>query len=186
MVIRNLKEMQTANDGTRSLLASVLNDSLLQALKDWSAVHPRNCVLIGGIGLSFYVKPRFTQDLDFLFLSENAVPLSVEGFKRTRPHAFEHKESKVEVEVLTPVFLKMSVDRVRKIIETGSEQDGVNVASREGMIVSKLERWELQDQADIQALLESGPVNLKGWQLSDEEIEKIKTSPGFDSTKVEF
>jgi hypothetical protein len=59
--------MQTINDGTRTLIESIMMPELIAALRDW-AKSGSGGVLIGGLGLSYHARPRFTQDIDFLFL----------------------------------------------------------------------------------------------------------------------
>ena len=98
--------MQTVNDGTRSLFESAMAPALVDALKDWQKANT-NSVLIGGMGLSYHVRPRMTQDLDFLFLSDTDVPDRIPNFKRTRAHAFQHNQTHVEVEIITPNFVNV-------------------------------------------------------------------------------
>jgi hypothetical protein len=63
------KKRQYKNDGFRSLYESAVYPELSIALEDWK----RNCndgILIGGLAYSYYCKPRKTEDIDCLFLSE--------------------------------------------------------------------------------------------------------------------
>lgn len=172
MKLRDIIKMNGPNDGTRSLFESILPNELLAALKDWSTQMPAP-VLIGGIALSFYAKPRYTEDLDYLFVSEADVPEEVTGFKRVREHAFLHNKTHVEIEVLTPEFLKISPALVNKVYGTAVPNSGVNIASAQGLIALKLQRAELQDQADVVALIKATGVGIDGWEefLTDEQIE---------------
>ncbi len=156
------------NDGTRTLLESVVVPEVARALNDWQKAKVQNCVLIGGLALSYHGHVRATMDCDFLFIGNNSVPTEVEGFKKTRGHAFRHNETHVEIEVLDPAFLDMSVDLVQKIIDTAAETDGMRVASKEGLIASKLKRFSRQDQADIEHLIKAGGKLDDSWPLTDE------------------
>ena len=169
--MRDLIKMQYRNDGTRSLFESTMLPELILALEDWrkSSV---NSVLIGGAGLSYYVKPRMTQDLDFLFLSENDIPEQVSGFKRIRSHGFQHNKTHVQIEALTPEFLKISNVLVQEVFNTALESDGVKIASPSGIVVLKLGRLSMQDKADIVALIKTGKVDLSSFTLSTDKLKK--------------
>lgn len=161
-------------DHSRTLMESTVQPEVLKALKDWTRAGIKNCVLIGGLALSYHGKARTTADGDFLFLSAGDFPDEVHGFKRTRPHCFRHNETHVEIEILDPEFLKMDPAQAKKIFDTAIESDGVKVASREGLIVSKLARFSRQDQADIEHLTElPGSVNFEDWPLTDEQKKKL-------------
>ena len=71
-----LRDMSRGRDPNRTLVESILVPELITALRDWE-INAGGGVLIGGIALSFYVPPRATQDLDFLFLSDSVLPLSL-------------------------------------------------------------------------------------------------------------
>lgn len=177
MRLRDLTKMQKANDGTRTLFESALAPELIDALQDWQHNANPNGVLIGGMGLSYYVKPRMTQDLDFLFLTNSDIPTQVNGFKRTRPHAFQHNKTHVEVEVITPELVKMSPVIFRKVIETANESNGVHIASPAGLIALKIFRLKLQDEADIVALIKSNKVSEKdllGFSLPADRLNEFR------------
>ncbi len=128
----------------------------------WTRAEPGG-VLIGALAAGVHSRPRTTLDVDMLFLSEAAVPENVPGFKRVRAHAFEHRETGVEIEVLTPEFLQMPAILVQKIFATA--RDGV--ASAEGVIAAKLQRASRRDQGDIEEILDAHPeITLDGWPLS--------------------
>ena len=100
--IRNLAKMRHINDSehTRTLFESVMMPEVVMALQDWIRGGAHG-VLIGGAALSYHVRPRFTQDLDVLFLQASDIPAQISGFKRTRPSAFQHNKTHVEVEVVS-------------------------------------------------------------------------------------
>src|SRR5712672_1162308 len=88
MRLRKLTKMQTMNDGTRSLIESIMSPEVVAALRDWvrstksAASGQAAGVVIGGLGLSYHCKPRYTQDIDLLFLEPSNVPDAVGGFSR--------------------------------------------------------------------------------------------------------
>lgn len=168
MKLRDLFNCNFVNDGKRSLTESILIPEVAKAIEDWVKNVPPNIgALIGGLALSYYTKPRSTTDGDILFLNEADIPSKVEGFKRTRPGAFLHKQTHVEIEVLTPKSINMLPEIAKKIIETSEKHGKFNIASREGLIVSKLGRFSMQDQADIISLLKLGAVNLDSFDLPE-------------------
>ena len=69
MLLRDVAKMNHQNDRehSRSLFESVMHPEVISALQDWIRAGSFG-VLIGGVGLSYHVRPRLTQDLDFLFL----------------------------------------------------------------------------------------------------------------------
>lgn len=157
MKLRQLNEkMFTFNDGTRTLVESVVVPEIISAIKDWKG----SGVLVGGLALSFYAKPRYTMDIDILFLSDKEIPPQIPGFKRTRDHAFQHNKTHVEVEVLSPSFLHLPPDLIKQVVDTSKDVGGMKIASRSGLVALKLQRNSRQDQADIEQLIQSGDVDL--------------------------
>lgn len=160
-------------DGNRTPIESAVVPEVAQALKDW-ATHAKNCVLIGGLAVSYYGRARATMDVDMLFLSPEAIPSEAEvpGFRRKRAHAFQHNRTHVEIEVLDPQFLKLSPALAVKIFETSVECGALHVASREGLIASKLDRFSLQDQADIEHVWKP-ELDFSGWPLSEKQRQNL-------------
>lgn len=168
---RVVQSWSIINDGTRTLLESILFPEVALALQDWKRANIKNCALIGGLALSFHGRPRTTDDGDFLFFSYGDIPSEISGFKRTRDHAFRHNSTHVEIEVLDPDFLGFSTELVQKIINTAEVHDGISVASKEGLIVSKLKRFSRQDQADIEHLIRAG-ADLSSWDVPEDFFKK--------------
>jgi hypothetical protein len=166
-------KMKVPNNGSRTLFESVVYPEVIDALEDWIELNVNNCVLIGGVALSYYVVPRMTQDVDMLFLSKTDIPLTLIGFKRTRSGAFQHNKTHVEIEVLTPQFINLRKDLAEKIFNTAIKKDNIYIASPEGLIASKLGRFNYQDRADIQNLLLSQNIDLSNFNLTEEELEKF-------------
>jgi len=178
MRLRDLMKANGPNDGTRSLFESILIPEVNKAFKDWKKNAGNvKCVLVGGSALGFYTKPRTTVDADLLFVSPEDIPLAVEGFKRSRPGAFLHKETHVEIEVLSPQSLGWQVGNAaeiaKAIYDNARIDDGVRIASPSGLVVSKLNRFKLQDQADIQALYEFGNIDLSPYPIPQEWKDKF-------------
>lgn len=173
MLLRDLQKTNSHNIGTRSLLESILSSEVAQAIQDWKEYAGHQGVLIGGLALSYYVKPRFTSDGDFLYLTPQDIPIHVEKFKRTRTGAFQHNNTHVEIEVLTPSSINMSNALATKIFNTAKERGGFKIASREGLIAAKLGRFKLQDRADISSLLQLGPVDLDDFPLTDAQKQNL-------------
>jgi hypothetical protein len=163
MTLRNIRSMQTANDGTRSLDESILIPEVEAALKAWKTSGGGHPILIGGLAYSFYAKPRFTQDVDFLFLSPSDVPEIVNGFKRNRTHSFEHIKTGVEIEVLDPAHLGIPHSLVMKVQRHAVDHGWYRLPSLQGLIALKIMRLSLQDKADIAELLKLGLFNEDDW-----------------------
>lgn len=156
--------MNFSNDGSRTLLESVVAPEIIEAISDWSN-RVKNGVLIGGIALSFWAKPRYTSDADVIFLKKSDVPSSVDGFRAHRVGAFEHKSTGVEVEVAYPGFIPVPEHVFHDVFKTAVSSGGIRVASKEGLIAMKLYRYSLQDQADIMSLAELGATDLSSFML---------------------
>jgi hypothetical protein len=159
----------THNLGDRTLFESILVPEVAKALKDWGKQTSNKGVLIGGLALSYYIKPRTTTDGDFLFLHAEDIPTEVPGFKRNRKGAFEHRETGVEVEVLTPASINMSPELAKQIIDGAITHGPFRVASKEGLIAAKLGRFSMRDRGDIDEMLQLGEVHMSKFSLSEKE-----------------
>lgn len=170
MKLRDLKKANNVNDGNRTLLESILIPEVNTAFNDWIKHSDTNGVLIGGLALSYYVKPRYTTDIDILFMSDTDIPNKVNGFKRHRKSAFQHNKTHVEIEVLPFNAINITNDIASAIFDTAIESNGIKIASPEGLIAAKLHRGSLQDIADIGTLIEylKFNVDLSNFKLSDE------------------
>lgn len=170
--LRNIAHMNIQASGRLPITKVILQNELDHVFK--SLTEKIEGVLIGGLAVCFYAKPRLTTDADFLYLSETDIPLSVEGFKKSRPHCFVHKGTGIEFEVLTSSYLKMASARAQHIMDTCVVSEGFKIASPEGLIVSKLGRWNRQDQADCEAVMLAVPGDLTVWILSKTEKQEIQ------------
>ena len=153
------------------------------AAKHWITEASDNWVLIGGLALAFYTRPRMTSDVDGLFLARSDMPSGLEHFKRTRPGAMLHLPTHVEVETLTAESVHLPQSVVAKVFSTAVTHNNYKVASLEGMIVLKLyatdnRKRELKDGADIVAMLEANPAltieNLSAWQLTSTHMARFE------------
>ena len=170
--MRKLTKMQTENNGNRSLFESVLPEPVLAVLRDWKAAGAPG-ILIGGLALSYYVKPRMTQDIDILLMSDADIPVSVSKFKKTRDHAFQHNRTHVEVEAVTPEYVNTNRSVFEKVASTARESDGFKIASPSGLVALKLGRFSMQDQADIVALINHETIDLTGFGMSQENMRRF-------------
>lgn len=163
------------NDGSRTLFESTLAPEVLAALQAWKKANIQNAVLVGGLAVSFYGLARYTMDVDFLFASSSDVPIFIEGFKKLRDHAFMHKATNVEVEVLDPHYLGWSEELGKAILNSAITIDGIKVVSRAGLIATKLTRFSRQDQADIEHLLKAGSVDMSKFPLTEKQKQNFES-----------
>jgi hypothetical protein len=164
--------MRLPNSGTRTLSESVMSPEVNLAIRDWVRSANPSGVLIGGLALSFYARPRYTQDVDILYLTVEEVPETVEGFRRHRQHAFEHRQTGVEIEIVTPEHVGVPVETIQTIISTAVERDGVRIASPVGLVVSKLFRFNMRDRADIIDLMKSSDIDVGAFHLPPPQLER--------------
>lgn len=172
MRVRDFSKLYEANDGSRTLLESIVAPEVAMALEDWKKSGAGG-VLIGGLALSLYVRPRYTQDVDILYTSEVDIPSEVRGFKRNRDHSFQNNRTHVEVEVLTAEHTGLPTDVVHAIIATAVSDNGIMVATAAGLVASKLFRLSFQDKADIVSLIKAVGIdrqNLEPFGLDEDRL----------------
>ena len=179
--LRNLGYAATA---ATPLTQVALIPEVGHALNKWNAYshrHGLKCVLIGGLALSFYAKPRATEDVDILFLELSDVPDTVPGFKRHRTMAFQEDDTHVEIELVGHLTIDVPDALVKKVFATAVNHDGLKVASLEGMVALKLygaansTRRMHRDLADVVAMLERAPeLDMSGWPLNIEHLTALE------------
>jgi len=169
MKLRDIRKMNTINDGTRTLSESIAIPEVASALLDWKKETGLTGILIGGCAVSYYARPRGTTDVDYLFLVESDIPNDVKGFKRIRKGAFEHRDTGVEIEVITPSSINISQELVKYVFKTANLIDGIRIASPSGLVALKLQRLKKYDEGDIVALVELGSVDLTDAPITDEQ-----------------
>lgn len=149
---------------TLAELASLVNNSGV----DWA--------LCGGLAVGIHARPRGTEDIDIVLRDDSEIEqfmwLARTKFKRTRAHAMTHSYTGVEVELVTPQFVKIDPAIANMAIDTaiihpfGKTQ--VRVVNREALIAMKLCRGDDYDRGDIKAIIKSGgDVDLSSWLLDD-------------------
>jgi hypothetical protein len=136
------------NDGTRTLFEAVVSPEVVKALRDWSAQNNTG-VLIGGLALSHYGRPRATQDVDILMLSDSDIPEKIPDL----------------IKIVTPTLVNVASTVFEKVIDTAIESDGVKIASPSGIVALKLNRFSLQDRADIVELIRFTTIDISGFDL---------------------
>lgn len=138
--------------------------------------------LCGGLAVGVHARPRGTQDVDIILAGEDSLfPFMSkvsDKFKKTRDHAMVHKTTGVEVELLTPEFLKVKSSIIQAAISRSSLSpvggSSIPVVSREGLVALKLCRGSYQDMADIESILKGGMVDLTGYPLEEKELDLFK------------
>lgn len=176
---QNRKKRRWKNDGSRTIFESAIHEDIYLTLKDWkNSVSSDKYVLIGGLAYSFYVKPRYTEDINLLFLTYDDIPNDVYKFRKHRKHAFEHIKTNVEVEVLTPEHLKEDKELFEMIFETSILSEGIRIASPIGLIAMKLGIFSPLDRADIEILYKYArendmDLNITKFNLSEEKINRF-------------
>jgi len=164
-------------------IGSANGSELSTALEDFAAeTIDVNWALIGGLAVGFHSRPRGTQDVDILLKSGGDIDKLVhmlKSFKRHRSHAFEHKKTGVEVEVLTPEFLNIDSSIVSKAIETSEKHNlkgsQVPVVSKAGLVALKLQRGKRQDLADIESVLSKDrSIDCSEYNLTEEQKKTLE------------
>lgn len=178
--MRNVWKMNWKNDGFRTLYESIIYSEVSEALNDWKKYNDNNYVLVGGIALSYYIKPRQTQDIDIIFLTENDIPNNVIGFRKNRLHSFEHIKTGVKVELLTPEYLNKSKIMFKKTFDESILSDGIRLASPKSLIALKLNRFNDRDKLDIIELVDycrykKINLNMSDYDLNDNEINNFNS-----------
>lgn len=168
-----IDKLNKPNDGTRSLFESIAIPEVEKALQDWNKTN-HSGILIGGCAVGYYTRPRATTDVDILFLIKDDIPELVSGFKRTRKGAFQHNNTHVEIEVLSPSSINVSHELVKKVFDTAIISNKVKIASPSSLVALKLQRLKSHDIGDIAELIKTGKVNLDGYPLSKQNLLDFK------------
>jgi hypothetical protein len=177
MRLRKLTKMQAINDGSRSLIESIMSPEVIVALRDWvrstksPATGEAAGVVIGGLGLSYHCKPQFTQNIDLLFLQLGDIPHAVRGFTRTSTGEFRHDRTRVEVHVAIPLSIGVPSEIAEHVIRTADLSNGIRVSTASALVSLKLfSLRRVRDEADVVALIKTGRVDLSGWPLPPEKV----------------
>lgn len=95
-------------------------------------------VLIGCLAYAFHARPRYTDDVDVLFLDDSRIPVPVAGFNRQPSGDFIDNRTGVIVDVHAAILIAGPRKVLDMVIATAIEMDKVRCASLEGMIALKL------------------------------------------------
>ena len=150
------------------LLNAALAPEVNKALQHWGQIEDayKEGVLIGGIAVSMYSRARSTEDIDILYREESDVPDNLTGFRKFRAHSFRHNQTHVEVETLTPDFLRIPKSIVNQVFDTAVQMGTLRVASVEGIIALKLVSTRHKDMSDVITLLQHNPnIDMSSWNL---------------------
>ena len=117
-----------------------------------------NFILIGGLSVSFFSPARLTHDVDVLVEFEsdinNLFSLTKGSVKWVRKHAFIFED--IEVEVLSPEFLKLPIEVSNYIFSTKiTHSSGLTTPSPEGVILLKLYAFRDIDKQDIYSIIKT-------------------------------
>ena len=160
-------------------------DMFIRVLRDAvAATEGRGWALIGGLAVGFRSEPRGTQDVDLMIVGEleevASALIASERFKRTRPHAVEHRATGIEVEMLThdfvgqPESLLAAAYQDRELVRVADFE--LPVVRLRYLIALKLKRAlgrhrkAMLDRADIMGLIQHhGPQDLSDLPLTAEQ-----------------
>lgn len=143
-------------------IVPVVNDTLAEWIKNKGIG-----VLVGSLAMSFYMQPRYTENVNLLFMSEDNIPVTVEGFKRTHTRAFVNRKHGVEVEIVTPSLIGIPESLAARIVAHAKSVSGILIARLEGLVAMKLHSKCMKDHADIVEVLKVYPnLSLEGWPIS--------------------
>ena len=161
--------MACVNDGSRSLIESIMLPEVILALKAWMDGSLANGILIGTCALSYHSRPRMTDNIDFIFVDEADIPRSVKGFTRADAVTFFHDETNIQVLLLTPKAIGASSGLIDRVTETATLSNGIRIASASALVALKLFQRSAQAQADVVALIKTGMVDLTGFAPDEEK-----------------
>lgn len=150
---------------------SPLTDELVRAVEHLVEVFNARSIryaLVGGLGIAMRGRPRFTKDVDVLLeVPQIVLPgllqdLAARGFnfdestvirEFVREHMSAFSYGKVRIDWLKPVLPLYSRILADASELTWTQDHPVRVATAEGLILTKMVAFRLQDQADIVVLL---------------------------------
>jgi hypothetical protein len=146
--------------------------------------------LCGGLAIGAYTNPRGTEDVDIILendaIIDTVVQLTQSLFRHNRFHALVHKQTGVEVDLVTPEFIKVDLSIVLKAIATASiiNLGGIKVpiVTKAGLVALKLGRASAYDIGDIESIIKNNnDIDLSQYSLGEKEkklFEDIKKKVG--------
>lgn len=187
MNISKLQKTLKVADDVRNLWKQAGGMPLSQAISDLANSMNGSIIkwaLCGGLAVGVHARPRGTDDIDVIISGEDGIyPFmirTVNSFKKTRDHAIIHKSTGVEVEVLTPEFLKINPAIIQSAINKSNLVSigsvSIPVVNRDGLVALKLCRGSYQDMADIESIIRmDGEVDLSDYPLENKSLELMET-----------
>lgn len=177
----NFKEFWLREESEKSIVNGVFENEVKNALKDFVAKMPSGSwAIFGGIALSAFVKPRYTEDIDVLLLTDIDEKVLEPIFRKHRTGAFEHKDSGVEIETVTPEAINQNRELAIEAIKNAKieiiNNKVVRIVTPKYLVALKLKRAlgtgraSTQDRADIQALLEKYKIDITDLKLPEEQV----------------
>ena len=156
-------------------------NALRKAILEITKLLPDGWVLVGGLSVGFHAEPRRTDDVDIMIYGEDKLQdikdALWKGFKdiQARKHAMKHRETGVELEILTPEFLKIDKNIVKKAIDDAVIVNDIRIVSKAGLIATKLCRGEFKDLGDIEVIVKAhGTVDVSVYPLTDKQLALYK------------
>ena len=183
-IYKTFDESLTVADSVKSLFEAAPTNSLNKAIRDVAKMlHDTEYALIGGLAIGYHTKPRGTDDVDILLLDEpqvetvQSILTRSELFKQSRKHATIHKETGVEIELLSASYLKqpetLVKDTLQNTLKIPFHSYTLNVAAAKHIVALKLERFNAQDKADIQAFIKKGVTDINNIISDDKLLQKF-------------
>lgn len=145
----------------KHITEAVVSGAVLEALHDFVGLtKAHRWALAGGVAVGIYNRPRLTHDIDIVIPGEDAVQPICESastkFKHVRLHTLRHRESGVEVRLLTAQWLGASQALFESAIDTAERQvawkHDLRIVNWRHLAAMKLDRFSDMDQHDIKQL----------------------------------
>ena len=175
MKLRNISKMNQPNDGKRALFESILSHEVIDTLTDWNINYLGEYILMGDLALSYYIKPRFSNEIEILLIDNSVSTIKVDTFEQLNEFLFRHIKTNIIIKLVTNGLLKLPKEIYLKVIETAQISDKIKITSPFGIVALKIESFNLQNKADIGALLQLNLIDLKDFEiLKESSIEKYK------------
>ncbi len=162
-------KLQIMNENrAKELQYAIVVTEVKDAFIDFIKSCKEEFVLIGGIALSAYIKPRTTMDVDLLIKNTQTFELISKevnsSFKKITGISLQHNKTHCEVEVISPETINQSEELYDAILKTSVIADfagyEIKLVSLKYLIVLKLGRITeknpkgFQDKADIIGIFE--------------------------------
>lgn len=158
------------------------------AVADVLSRHQAAFALIGGLAVGYRTEPRATKDADFLVdIAQLRLPGALEELRErgcefellttirewTQHHMINFHRKQIRVDWLKPVIplYRHILDRAEPVTWEGQT---LRVATAEGLILTKLLAFRLQDQADMEKLVIANRDTLD-WPWIQEEWQAIES-----------